>query len=455
MQEFKHSIVPLSIASLLLVILDKKRLLNSNVCASIRKQEDYLFVNKNISNTIEKRYERLYSAIALKEPDRVPFAPKVCKAYTHMAGMTNFEASIDFRNLKIPIRKWLSAFEMDLFTPPSLYPLSVLEILGTNYIKWAGATHGFDLDAMHQILDKSFMGEDEYDVFLRDPSRFLFTKVFPERHGRLAGLGKLKLNNIVEYGHFSSMKVFADPEVRQALLSLMFAGEEVAKWQNAQAELFELAESMQCPAPPAAGQTMAYDMLADNLRGFINVPMDLFTIPEKVLAAIEYMHSLCEENIRGFAASGIKYVSIPLHGGADDFMSNETYLKYYWPFLRKEIELIVELGMTPIISCQGKYTNRLEILTEVPKGKVVYQFENVDVSLAKKVLGGVACISGIMPSTDLIFGKKTDIIEKTKRLIDVCAPGGGFIMGNNMPLDIYNEENMEAWYETILDYGKY
>ena len=406
-------------------------------------------------NTLDLRKKRYEDALALKEPDRVPFAPKMGKSYSQLGGISNYEATTDFRNLKESIRLFLEKYELDCFRLPSLYPISVMEVLGTNYIKWPGATHGLELNALHQIIDRSYLAEDEYDEFLNDPTAYIFTKVFPDRHDKLQGLRKLDLSNIIEFGHFMSMAPFADPEVRQALLTLMFAGEQVAKFQQQQAEISAIAAEMQAPSYPTVGQPMAYDMLADNLRGYINVPMDLFTCPEKVLAATEYFQWQCEKALRKAAAIGRKFVYIPLHGGTDDFMSNETYNKYYWPFLRRMIELCVELDMTPQVFCEGKYDTRLEILAEVPKGKVMYMFENVDMARAKKILGGVACITGQVSSADLIYGKKEDVIEQTKRYIDICAPGGGFIMDCSITLDIYKEENLEAWYETTLKYGVY
>ena len=176
------------------------------------------------TNTADKRLKRYEDAVALREPDRVPFFPKVGKSYTQAGGISNYEATTDFRNLKDCMRKFLARYELDLFRMPSLYPIKVMEVLGTEYIKWAGPTHGLDRNALHQIIDRSYMGEDQYDEFLNDPSEYLFTRVFPDRHKKLQGLRKLELNNIIEFGHFGSMAAFADPEVRETLLTLMFAG---------------------------------------------------------------------------------------------------------------------------------------------------------------------------------------------------------------------------------------
>jgi hypothetical protein len=40
-------------------------------------------------------------------------------------------------------------------------------------------------------------------------------------------------------------------------------------------------------------------------------------------------------------------------------------------------------------------------------------------------------------------------------MIDICAPGGGFVMDCSIVMDHYREENMDAWFQTTMEYGKY
>ena len=51
--------------------------------------------------------------------------------------------------------------------------------------------------------------------------------------------------------------------------------------------------------------------------------------------------------------------------------------------------------------------------------------------------------------------KKEDIIEETKRLLDVCAPGGGYLFDFNGSLENCKPENLDAMFETLDKYGKY
>ena len=406
-------------------------------------------------NTLEKRVARMDAAIALTEGDQVPMAPKIGMAYAQTAGIDRYEALNDARLLRPGVEQFLQRYECDLFWAGSGYPVPMLETLGTTAIRWPGATCGVPLDQGFQIVDGTYMEEDEYDEFLRDPSHFCMTKVFPRKHRKLAGLSKLCFHDVVEFGHYASMSAFADPEVRQALLTLMFAGEQAVEWQKGGALLRETALACQTPLGALAGQNAPYDMLADNIRGFLNVPMDLYEIPDKVLAAIDILTEYALENVRRLKKSGSKYCFMPLHGGTDDFMSVEDYRRFYWPSLQRVIQEIIDCGMVPYVFCEGKYDTRLEVLREVPRGKVIYMFEQVDIARAKQVLGDTACICGNLPTSLLLYGKPHEVVDETRRLLDACAPGGGFVMDCSIVLDHYKEENLDAWFDTTLQYGKY
>jgi hypothetical protein len=45
--------------------------------------------------------------------------------------------------------------------------------------------------------------------------------------------------------------------------------------------------------------------------------------------------------------------------------------------------------------------------------------------------------------------------DETKRIIDDCAGGGGFVMASAMSIDNADHRLFEAWHETTLTYGKY
>ena len=151
-----------------------------------------------------------------------------------------------------------------------------------------------------------------------------------------------------------------------------------------------------------------------------------------------------------------KLVSMMLHKGIDGFMNDEQYEKYYWRHLKEEIETIVSCGMMPSIFAEGKYMSRLKYLKDVPVGKVYYYFETMDMAAVKKELGGIACIGGGFPSGLLSYASKERVADEVKRLLDICAPDGGYIFKLSAGLNgEAKPENVEIMFRTVKEYGKY
>jgi hypothetical protein len=404
----------------------------------------------------EIRTNRIKDVVALKKPDTVPFAPKVGNYYARGYDISMYDAMMDIRNILPGIDGFLDDFEPDLAWAPVLYPIPPMEAMNCNYIKWPGADHNLPLDASFQIGDNTFLEDDEYDEFLLDPTHFFLTKVYPRKFKDLEPLSKFVFRNPIEYALYIELTTFAQPDVQKALDALKRGGEAAAKWLGHMGSLIEHIVKRGFPMGAATAQTCPFDMFSDNIRGLINTVSDIYQMPEKLLAALDYMTEVCIERATTTAkALGVDFVFIPLHAGVDEFMSPANYEKFYWSGLKKLMMALIDLNITPYVFCEGKYNTRLEVISDVPKGKVIYMFEEVDIVQAKKTVGQVACICGNLPTGLLAYGKKQKVIDETKRLIDNCAGDGGFIMDCSIVLDNANRENMEAWAETTRTYGKY
>lgn len=122
-----------------------------------------------------------------------------------------------------------------------------------------------------------------------------------------------------------------------------------------------------------------------------------------------------------------------LHKGFDNFISEEDYRELYWPYLQKWILALIEHNITPVVYTEGAYNTRLKYLKEVPKNKVVYHFENVDLKLAKKELGDTACLMGGFPVYSVRYGTPERIREEVKQHLEIMAPGGGIFSPPDIP----------------------
>ena len=407
----------------------------------------------------QERMARFQAALALQEPDRVPFIPT-------MGNISVIEYGADFgitikdvmeeQTKAIPlIDRLLEDMIPDRFYGPDFFPKLGMDILQPTNINYAGKTPDFHDNFVYQCLDHEYLGEDDYDAFIKDPSYYFLTKVLPKKFPPLKGLEMLNPYSLCG-STVMGFGALAAPPMQAALQTLMDAGNKVSEYlQSAAAVGFHLMEK----GIPGWGNCVCsspFDDFADNIRGMLNTVMDLTEDPEMVMEAVNKYTDVTIQSTIGMAKMmHSDTVFIPLHVGVDEFMSVDTYSKYYWPPLRKMLLAYIDAGLTPMVFCEGNYFTRLEIIKDVPRGKVVYLFEKQDMANAKKVLGDVACIAGNFDVNLLSHGTPEQVTEETKRMLDIFAPGGGYIMSNGISLDVGKRENLAAWYEAVEKYGKY
>jgi len=403
-----------------------------------------------------ERQNRVQAAIDLTTPDRVPIVPKSNFLPATLYGIPTYATLTDVHNIIPGLRQYLREFQPDAVWGPAHYDSLALEALGCTFMRWPGAKHGLGLNESFQILDGEFMYADEYKEFCFDPTHFILTKWLPRRYKNLAGLSKLNFHNLCEMAIFAGVSVFDDPDVRLAVDSLQRAAVHSKNYLAASGAYIEAAKEEGVPMGVTMGGTCPFDLLSDNYRGMINCVMDIVERPDELLEALDVMTELClSTTLNGLLAMGHKYLFIPLHAGVDEFMSPENYAKFYWPGLKKLMMAGIEHGLTPYVFCEGNYNTRLEQLCDIPEGKVIYMFEKVDMKRAKETVGKVACICGNLPTATLMYSTPEKVADETKRLLDICAPGGGFIMDTSIVLDRCPKENLHAMFDTTFTYGKY
>jgi uroporphyrinogen-III decarboxylase len=81
--------------------------------------------------------------------------------------------------------------------------------------------------------------------------------------------------------------------------------------------------------------------------------------------------------------------------------------------------------------------------------------ESNDIEMLKREVGATNCISGIYPARLLVTGTKQQVVDEAKRIMDVFAPGGGYVFDFDGGVYDAKRENVEALFECIKDYGKY
>jgi len=410
----------------------------------------------DVKKLYDERLSRVLSSVALQKTDRVPVSPKVNAVCGTAHGLSMYAGMMNVRLFEDGVRKFYARFSPDLGRTPLVYPIPPLETLGAHYMRWPGGGFGIPLEKGYQILDGCYIEPEEFSELVFDPTHFFITKLYPRKLKALAGFSKIDLRYPVEFSTYTGFIPFADPEVKESLFKAVVAGEQAAKWAGDMGYITKLIEELGFPVASKFAISCAFDMFADNMRGIMNVLIDMRKRPDELLEVIQKLEKITIMSaVAKIRATGAKFCFIPLHNGVDDFMSPDNYLKFYWPGLKNLIMAIIDEDCIPYVFCEGKYNSRLEIISDVPKGKVLYMFEKADMKRVKETVGKVACVCGNLDTATLMFGTKEQVADETKRLLEIGAPGGGVIMDCSIVMDECNLENLDVFFETSFKYGKY
>ena len=109
----------------------------------------------------------------------------------------------------------------------------------------------------------------------------------------------------------------------------------------------------------------------------------------------------------------------------------------------------------PFPVAEGAYNRRLEVISDMPKSGVIWMFDQTDMANAKRILGETSCIVGNVPASVAYTCTAEEMKEYCRRLIDICAPGGGYILSGGSTFDSARPENMRAMMDAVKEYGIY
>ena len=416
-------------------------------------------MGKTPEELFQERSKRVEDAIQLKVPDRVPVAPSFGFFYAKYAGITCEEAYYDYDKWKTAVEKTVIDFQPDMYASPRFTVLSpgpLLEMVDFKQIKWPG--HGVSPNHSFQFVEGEYMKAEEYDAFLQDPSDFVMRTYVPRIYGALEPFKMLPplRSLMVGYAVVPLATGLARPEIISAFQTLLKARAEVQRWRSILDSLREQLAGMGFPSCSEAMAATPFDAIGDFLRGTRGIMLDMYRRPEKLIEATEKLLPMqLQAAVFNTKRSGIPRVFIPLHKGADGFMSLAQFKTFYWPTLRKLVTGLIDEGLTPWLLIEADYTSRLEIIGDIPKGKAIYHFELTDIFKAKEILGDVVCIRGGVPNSLLCTGTPEEVKERCKKLIDVVGKGGGFIMDAGAFIDEAKPENVRTMVDFTKEYGVY
>lgn len=379
--------------------------------------------------------QRLQTVIRLGVPDRVPVAPMIYHFAARYASITMQELYSDPAKYSQAMEKCFRELgPWDIYFP--INPLNPAAYVFA--LPMTAKYPGVDLppDEPCQFIEKELITADEYrilvDTSIRSPTL---------RYLRFMLALACRIENKPNPGPAVKLRI-----LRDLLRNLRHWRRELRRWTNRGTAVLH---GVLLEAP--------FDTLSMS-RGLIDFSYDLMERPQQVRAAAL---ALTEGYVRLSHSSarltGVPRVSVLCHRTSKDFMSPRHFRELALPSLERIVDDLVSRNITPVLHCDGNWDSNLDDLRRFPKGKTILQLDGAtDIFRAKEVIGDHCCLFGDVPSTMLAFGRKEEVVDYCRRLIDVVGKDGGFILaaGCEIPPNA-RPENVKAMIDAATQFGVY
>lgn len=269
-----------------------------------------------------------------------------------------------------------------------------------------GAENRFGPDGALSHLQKPPMKADEYDQLLADPAGFVPNVILPRKLPELFGDRQTAKE---------ALKVFAEEQFYNFV--------QVANTTNGlMAEKYGITTFVN----PSPMLNTPLDHLFDFFRGFRGTLTDLRRQPAKVKAALEAIWELRWEQMTSQPHDFGAIASFqPCHIPA--YLSPKQFDELYWPYEKKLVEWVNKSGAKAFIILEGKWDRLLPYFKELPKDSCILHVDDDDFLKAYEVLGQDQILMGGLKAADCRLKTFDRVKDDVKRVIDTCAPGGGFL----------------------------
>lgn len=418
------------------------------------------FTSSEAKKEYELRTRRIKDVIELKKPDRVPLTLFLGGFPMIYGGVTPYEKMYDYDKYTKAWHKFNEEFRPDyLVFSGAFNPGKVYDILGYKVYRWPGGDLGKEVD--FQCVEGEYMQADEYDLFIADPEAYYMRVYMPRVFSALSGWAMLpSFFATMELPMIPAMMIPAGlPPVQASFKAFIEAGQAAMEYAQAAGKADGyLQAKFGMPALPGGFTKVPFDIIGDTLRGTRGIMLDMYRQPGKVLAAVERLVPIAVQmGVQTATGGNNPFVFIPLHKGADGFMSNADFKKFYWPNFKAVIEGLIAEGLVPWHLVEGGYNSRLEIIANdpPPAGTTYWNFDQTDMVAVKKHFGSWAAIAGNVPSSMLHAGTVEQVVNYVKYLIDNVGQDGGYAMATGAVLDHAQVENLHAMFNTCKEYGVY
>lgn len=410
------------------------------------------FVSPEAAAGYRERAQRLRQAYDLAHPDRIiaDMSMGAGEYALRRKGLNGKDIVYHHEKLLEPLVSFNHDFQPDTAVGAFPYPGKVMDTLGLQTYIWAGQQ--LPDEQVIQAVEKEYMTGDEYADFIADPTAFWLKKYLPRMFSALGPMAMMtdfpRVSEIVDVA--SLTMPFGLPPVQEMLKKLMDAGTETLKYFGVLGQIGGTVAASGFPSVPSAFLKTPFDFLGDTLRGTKSIMMDMYRRPKELLAACDtYVPILVRTISQSCDQMGMPVAMWPLHKGADGFMSQKQFEKFYWPSFKAVMMGLWEEGITNYLFVEGTYDSRLETIAEMPKGSCLWHFDRTDMRKVKEVLSDKFIIAGNVPASIMSTGSTDEVRAYCDDLVALYDGAPGFIMAFGCGFEWTTDEKLIAFRDSV------
>ncbi|MCL1913338.1 MAG: hypothetical protein FWG10_05560 [Eubacteriaceae bacterium] len=386
-------------------------------------------MTEDLQKLYDERVDRFVKTVTFTKPDRVPILSQITNWALHYTGYKLVDV---FENYDLEAEIYVKA-NKDFFFD-GVRSTGIGHMLKTQ-VEYKSITYFISPNGVtNQHHDHSDMTVEEYEELFENEAK-LYAK-----------LAQRKLAYLMEMN---------DDELFAAVSKILNKPKEHAQSYARQAVIDQLG----LPIVAGGGTTgIALDTMFDFLRGLKNTTVDLRRRPEKIQECIDFLTPNIEATL---PKPGTKLPPFPfpfkMHH-IPTFLSADLFGRFYWPYYRKQVELYHDCGTTYVSNWEGLFSQHYDYLQDLPDHSLVGMNVPEEYELWVNRFGGkFGCIAGV-PSSTLRFLTPEECIERAKKVVDLVAPHGGMIFGNDRsmiaPMDA-DPDKLRAMHEFVAGYATF
>ena len=276
---------------------------------------------------------------------------------------------------------------------------------------------------------------EDYDYFIEHPYDCMLERAIP------------RFNENIDF--------INEPAASMLNFAKGFGAQKVDAAEYAGATASIIAEYDYYKGFPGGASVAPVDYISDILRSFSGMSVDLRRNRQKVIDAAEAILPFLFKT--GMPRVINEYSQTMYWTHMPTFMRPKDFEEVWWPSFFKICNNYAAAGVRSYPWLEDDWTRYIDYLEDLPVNSTL-RFEHGDAKLYKDRLGDSFVLTGLYPATALKTDTKEQCIDKAKELLDIMAPGGGYIFQMDKVLMTISKPEMDnlcAVLDFVIEYGKY